>query len=106
VFHARHERRTADNTDERIVRCGSCGARRGGREARRGLRLPGQRTVHSVDVALGKPPTFRLGHGDVVEVKLVPSTEPRYRMSGPHGSQRNVLAMPPACGGCDNGRHR
>ncbi len=60
-------------------------------------------TVHSIDVALGKPPTFRLGHGDVVDVKLVPNTEPRYRISGPHGSQRNVLALPPACDGCDNG---
>jgi len=43
-------------------------------------------TVNGIHVAVGQPPVFRLGHGDVVEIKLVPNTEPRYLIHGVHSA--------------------
>ena len=61
-------------------------------------------TAHGINVAIGKLPKFTMGRGDSINVKLVPSGEPRYLVSG-HGAEiRTGQSLPVTCGsGCGDG---
>ena len=60
-------------------------------------------TVRNIVVARGKDPVFILGRGDFIDIKLVPSTEPRYRINPNHDPTRMSQSYQPICDGCDNG---
>lgn len=61
-------------------------------------------TARSINVAIGKLPQFTMGPGDHINVKLVPSGEPKYLITGHSSSSRSRQSVPDGCEeGCDGG---
>lgn len=59
-------------------------------------------TAHTVNVAIGTLPTFTMGRGDSISIKLVAGGASRYLINA-HGSTRNARSLPVACDGCGDG---
>ena len=54
-------------------------------------------TAHFMDVAIGKPATLKLVHGDQLFVKLVPTGNLKFVVSGPHAVTRGARSLPDGC---------